>query len=197
MAKKESLFPILSRSPWWMSMLIAVGLFASVRLFLPDLTAFFAGLPFLLISGYAGVRQLRTPSEAGVASRIAVLQGLSWDDFSAVLEEAFRHDGYDVTAIKDGSADYELRKAGRLTIASCKRWKAAHTGVGPINALLDAALARDAHDCMVVTTGDFSANARALAAEKSIRLLTDTALARLVADSPRFKRLSVTANAAR
>lgn len=190
MAKKEALFPMLSRSPWWMSMLIAAALFGSVRLFLPDITAFFAALPFLLISGYAGVRQLRAPSESSVATRIATLRGLSWEDFSTVMEEAFRHDGCDVTAIKDGAADYELRKAGRVTLVSCKRWKVAHTGVGPVNALLDAAIARDAHDCMFVTTGDFSANAQALAAAKAVRLLSDAQLAALVAASPRFKQLS-------
>lgn len=197
MSKKQALFPILSRSPWWMSMLIAAALFGSVRLFLPDLTAFFSALPFILISGYAGVRQLRSPSDASVASRIALLRGMSWEDFSAVMADAFERDGYTVTAIADDSADYELRKAGRLTIASCKRWKVAHTGVGPLTALLKSTEARDAHDCIYLSAGDFSDKARTLATAKTVRLLTDAELARLVATSPRFKQLSSAAGAKR
>ena len=34
---KESLFSILSRSPWWLSVLIAAVMFAGVRLFLKGL----------------------------------------------------------------------------------------------------------------------------------------------------------------
>src|SRR5450759_3464043 len=35
---KRSLFAILSRSPWWLSVLIAAALFMVVRQFMPDLS---------------------------------------------------------------------------------------------------------------------------------------------------------------
>ena len=59
---KNSLFAILSRSPWWVSFLIAAGLFMAIRQFLPDYAAAFSTLPFLGIAAYAGWRQLRAPS---------------------------------------------------------------------------------------------------------------------------------------
>ena len=185
---KETLFSILSRSPWWMSVLIAAGLFAGTRLFLPDFAAFCAALPFLGIAGYAGWRQLRTPGPANVADMLARLRAMPWQDFSAVIGEAFRRDGYIVTETQGGPADFELRKNRRVAVVSCKRWKVAQTGVGPLRDLVAAMRAHDAQECIYVTAGDFSAQAREFAVEKSIRLLNDGALAQLVARVERGRR---------
>jgi restriction system protein len=178
---KETLFSILSRSPWWMSVLIAAGLFAVTRLFLPGFAAFFAALPFLGIAGYAGWRQLRTPGPTNVAEMLGRLRAMPWQDFSAVIAEAFRRDGYVVTETDAGPADFELRKNRRVAVVSCKRWKVAQTGVGPLRDLVAAMRAHEAQDCIYVTAGEFSAQAREFALEKSIRLLNGGALAQLVA----------------
>jgi restriction system protein len=178
---KESLFSILSRSPWWLSVLIAAAMFALVRLFLPDIAAFFAALPFLAISGYALWRQSRAPSVTNVAETLGKLRAMSWEDFSAVIEEAFRRDGYAVTEIPGSAADFELRRNGRVSIVCCKRWKVAQTGAGPLRELYAAKQAHDAQECIYVAAGDFTANARAYATEKAILLLHDAALATLVA----------------
>jgi len=189
---KESLFSILSRSPWWLSVLIAAVMFAGVRLILPDIVpdiaAFFAALPFLGIAGYALWRQLRAPSVANVAEILGRLRAMAWEDFSALIAEAFRRDGYTVTAIPGSAADLELRRNGRVAVVSCKRWKVAQTGAGPLRELYAARQARDAQECIYVATGDFTANARAYATEKAIRLLHDAALATLVARVERGKR---------
>jgi restriction system protein len=71
---KDSLFSILSRAPWWLSIAIAAALFAGIRLFLPDIAAFFAALPFLVIAGYTGWRQLRAPSVTAAADMLAKLR---------------------------------------------------------------------------------------------------------------------------
>jgi restriction system protein len=178
---KESLFSILSRSPWWLSVMIAAVLFALVRRFLSDIAALFAALPFVAIAGYALWRQLRVPSVTNVAEMLGRLRAMSWEDFSAVIGEAFRRDGYTVTEIPGSAADLELRKNGRVSIACCKRWKVANTGVGPLRALHEAMQARDADECIYVAAGDFTANARAFATEKAIRLLNGAALVKLVA----------------
>ncbi len=185
---KESLFSILSRSPWWLSVMIAAVMFALVRLFLPDIAGFFAALPFLAIAGYAGWRQLRVPSVTNVAEILDRLRAMSWEDFEGVIGEAFRRDGCAVTAIAGSAADLELRKNGRVSIVCCKRWKVAQTGAGPLRELYEAKRALDAHECIYVTAGDFTANARAYATEKSIRLLHDAALVTLVARVERGKR---------
>lgn len=178
---KETLFSILSRSPWWLSVLIAAAMFALVRLFLPDIAAFFAAVPFLALAGYAGWRQSRVPSATNVEETLGKLRAMSWENFSAVIGEAFRRDGYTVTDIPGSAADLELRRNGRVSIACCKRWKVAHTGVGPLRELHAAMQGRDADACVYVAAGDFTANARAFATEKAIRLLNGAELVTLVA----------------
>jgi restriction system protein len=185
---KDSLFSILSRAPWWLSIAIAAALFAGIRLFLPDIAAFFAALPFLVIAGYTGWRQLRAPSVTAAADMLAKLRTMSWEGFSVVISAAFRYDGYSVTKIADGAADFELRKNGRVSIVSCKRWKVAQTGIGPLRDLHAAKQAHDAQECIYVTAGDVTANASAFAADKAIRLLNGTALGDLVARFERSKR---------
>jgi len=185
---KESLFSILSRSPWWLSVMIAAAIFALVRMFLPDFAASFAALPFLVIAGYALWRQMRVPSVTNVAEMLGKLRAMSWEDFSAVIGEAFRRDGYTVTEIPGSAADFELRKNGRVSIVCCKRWKVAQTGAGPLRELYAAKQTQDAQECIYVAAGDFTANARAYATEKGVRLLQDAALATLVARVERGKK---------
>jgi restriction system protein len=113
---KDSLFSLLTRAPWWVSVVIAAALFAAIRLFLPEIAAFFAALPFLVIAGYAGWRQWRTPSATRVDDTLGKLRAMSWENFSALINEAFRRDGYGVSEIADGAADLELRKSGRVVV---------------------------------------------------------------------------------
>ena len=183
--RKDSLFSILSRAPWWMSLVIAAAMFAGIRLFLPDIAAFFAALPFLVIAGYAGWRQTRAPGADRIARAVATLRAMPSDNFSVVIGEAFRYDGYNVARRTDGAADFELRKNGRLTVVSCKRWKVAQTGVGPLRDLLAAKRQSEAQDCIYVAGGDVSDNARKFATENSIQLMNDATLGELVA---RFER---------
>ncbi len=184
---KDTLFSILSRSPWWVSILAGAVLAAIAYQFFPPVAPFVA-LPFLVIAAYAGWRQLRTPGAASAADMLGRLRAMPWENFSAMIHEAFRRDGYSVTEIAGGAADLELRKNGRVSVVSCKRWKAAQTGVGPLRELFDAMRAREAQECIYVAAGDFTANARAFATEKSIRLLHDAALAALVARVERGRR---------
>src|SRR3954471_23060190 len=62
----NSLFAILLRAPWWTSFLVAAGVVASLRLVVPTAYAIFFALPFMVIGGIAGWRQLRAPSAAAV-----------------------------------------------------------------------------------------------------------------------------------
>jgi restriction system protein len=185
---KQSLFAILSRSPWWLSVAVAAALFASVRLFFPDFIALSVALPFVAVGGYAGWRQLRAPSTTKIADMLGALRAMSWEDFSTLIEEAFRHDGYTVTKLKADAVDYELSRNNRVAVVCCKRWKVARTGIAPIRDLFEAGQARNAHDFIYMVTGEFTANAREFAAEKSIRLLSDVELVRLVTRVARGKK---------
>jgi len=177
---KESLFAILSRSPWWLSVIAAVALFAVMRLFLPDYIALSVALPFVAVGGYAAWRQLRAPSATKVADALTVLRAMSWEEFSTLIEEAFRQEDYTVTKLTGDVVDYELSRNERVAVVCCKRWKVARTGVAPVRDLFEAGQARNAHEYIYVVAGEFTANAREFAAEKFIRLLNDAELVRLV-----------------
>jgi restriction system protein len=168
------------RAPWWMSILAAVPLFGAVQLFLPPIAALFATFPFLGIAAFAAWRQLRVPGAASVAETLGTLREMTWENFSAVMAEALRRDGYAVEAT-GGGADFAARKDGRLALVGCKRWKVAQTGIGPLRELLDAKKSAGAQECIYVAAGGFTDNARDFARHNAIRLLSDAELAQLVA----------------
>lgn len=141
--------------------------------------AIFTALPFLVIGGYAGWGQLRAPSAEQIAAALASLRGLSWDAFSAELAAGFARQGYQVKPVAVAGAELELTRAGRVTLVGCKRWKVARAGVEPLRELDAARQSRDAHECVFVAAGDITANARAFAAEKRIRLIEGAELAAL------------------
>jgi restriction system protein len=182
---KNSLFAILLRSPWWMSVGIAVGIFLLARFWLPEAYAFFVALPFMVIGSYATWQQLRAPNAERVAATLAALRAMSWSDFSNALEDAFRRDGFVVKRLRDAAADFEMTKANRVSLVSCKRWKVARAGIEPLRELYAARQARDAHECIYVAAGEITDNAHAFAAEKNIRLVYDAELAKLL---PRIGR---------
>ena len=177
---KNSLFAVLLRSPWWISAAVAGGIFAAVRLVVPEIYAFFGTLPFVVIACYAGWQQLRAPSASRVEDRLAALRALSWHDFSGLIEDAFRRDGYSVSRCGGGAADLELTKTWRVSLVACKRWKVARTGIEPLRELHAAMRARDAQECIYVAAGEISDNARAFALANGIRLVHGAELAKLL-----------------
>jgi restriction system protein len=173
---RNSLFAVLLRSPWWISGLVAAGLFGLIKLFLAMEFAFFAALPFIVIALYVLWKQLRAPSSRRIAATLERVRAMSWDEFSAAIEEAFRRDGYSVKRITAG-ADFELEKSSRSTLLACKRWKARTTGIEPLRELEAARRKREAPECIYVATGEVTAQARAFAAERNIRVLEGAELA--------------------
>ena len=180
---KDSLFAILLRSPWWISIAVAAGIVAVVRLVLPGVPAayaVFAALPFIVIGAIAGWRQLRRPSRARVVDTLESVRAMSWGDFSGALEDAFRRDGYTVGRLAGPAADFEMTKGGRTSLVACKRWKVARTGVEPLRELDEARRARDAHECIYVATGEITDGALKFAREKGIRVVHGAELAKLL-----------------
>lgn len=183
MAAKESLFEVLKRSPWWLSLAIAIGIAASLQLFFPLVFALFAALPFAIIGVYAGWRQRGVPGEGRTAQILEQARALNWDEFSAVIAESYRAAGYAVTPHAGDAADFELRKGGRTTLLACRRWKTAQTGVGPLKELREAMRAQQVSGCAYAAAGEVSETARRYAGEQGIELLDGVVLAKLLAAS--------------
>jgi restriction system protein len=188
---QNSLFAILLRSSWWWSFGIAVVIVLIARLALP--APYFAygatgALPFVVIGCIAAWKQVRSPSAARVADTLSVIGTMSWNEFSAALESAFRRDGHTVTRLAGAAADFELVKAGRTALVSCKRWKVARTGIEPLRELHSFKQAREAQQCIYATAGELTDNARKFAAGNGIQVWQGAELAQLLRGIVRAKK---------
>lgn len=180
---KNSLFAILLRSPWWMSFALVAAIALAARALLPEPYGVFGvigGFPFLVIGTMAAWRQLRAPSPARVAEALKAAGGMSWRDFSAAVEQGFARQGYTVTRLNSPAADFKLDKAGRITLVSGKRWKAASHGLEPLRDLVATQTAQDAQGSIYISLGAVTDNARRYAQAQGVMLLSENALAQLV-----------------
>jgi restriction system protein len=85
---------------------------------------------------------------------------MAWRDFAQALTEAYTRQGYAVTPWEGAGADLQLVKAGRTTLVSCKRWKAAKVGVEVLRELV-AQAAPDDEIFKAVAAAEAAAAARA------------------------------------
>lgn len=180
---KNSLFAILLRSPWWISMaIVALFALASGALLPPPYVAYgvMGGLPFLVIGIMAAWRQMRAPSAASVAEALSRAGAMSWHDFSGAMSQGFARQGYVVTRLNGPAADFSLLKGGRTTLVSCKRWKAANQGVDALRDLVAARGSLEAHQASYISLSRLTDKARRFAQEQGIHLLTDNELAQLI-----------------
>ena len=157
MARRKGRSAPVSVLPWWLGVVLAVGSWFGIVLFLPEAVV---GLPvagrrlasvmeriawvpatvvaaLLLISAAGswrkGQRKRRLlDSRNGIAS----IRSLSWREFEELVAEAFRREGYRVVENSkvgaDGGVDVRLRKDGKLFLVQCKNWNRNKVGVGVV-----------------------------------------------------------------
>lgn len=180
---KNSLFAILLRSRWWISVVIGllIGL-AAMAVLPPDLRVVGAltGAPFLVIGGMAARSQWHLPSEARVAQTVQAVQTMSWPVFAALLEQGLQQEGYRVSRVDSAAYDLELHREGRRTRVSARRWKAARVGVEGLRELQAARRQGDEFEMTAaihIGLGELSDNARSYASEHQISVWGATELA--------------------
>jgi restriction system protein len=183
----NSLFAILLRSRWWVSFALAAAVALAARALLPqeyEPLAIFSAIPFLVIGAVAAWKQFQQPSEARVRQTLAAVGAMSWAQFADAVEAGFRRDGHAVTRLQGPAADFEVVRAGRTTLVSCRRWKAARTGIEPLRELHEAMRERGASSGLYVTLGEPSEGAGRFAAEHAIAFMQGPGLAALLRDAP-------------
>ncbi len=181
---KNSLFAILLRSPWWMSLLIVGVISLLSGALLPAAYVPFGvmgAFPFLVIAVMAGWRQMRAPDPTRVADALVLAGTLSWRDFSALLEQAYVRQGYTVTRLNGTAADFSLSKDGQIQLVSAKRWKAAVHGLESLSELVALRDAREAQQCTYISLNPLTYKALALAQAQGVHLTTDIEIAVLIA----------------
>jgi len=180
---ENSLFAVLLRSSWWISFAIAGAVTAVAIALLPEAYRIFgtvSGLPFVVIGCIAAWKQFQAPSMARIDNTLAAVRAMSWVEFSRAIETAYRRQGYGVSAVGGTAANFEITKEGRTALVNCKRWKVAHTGVEALHDLYALKEARNAHECIYVSAGEITDNARAFAIKHAIKLVGGPELARLL-----------------
>jgi restriction system protein len=188
---RQSLFATLLRSPWWVSFVLGGVMAAVARLALPqpyEFYALFSAVPFAGIGCIAAWKQLRAPSAARVGAALAAAESLPWPKFADTVEQACGATARWVTRLPGPAADFEVTRAGRLTLVACRRWKAARVGVEPLRELRAAMDRGGASAGLHVALGEPTDAARAYAAAHGIELLQGPALAALLARAPRPKK---------
>ena len=169
---KNSLFAVLLRKPWWISAGIAVAMALLALALLPEayrIGGALSGFPFVIIAVMAARAQWQRPSAARIEETQKALAAMSWTEFSSLLEQCFRRDGYTVQAGNGAPVDLTLERQGRRTLVSARRWKSARTGLEPLRALQAAREASDVWpDALCVSLGELTETARPFAAEQRI-----------------------------
>ena len=183
----NSLFAILLRSPWWISVAIAVVLGLVGAALLAEgfrIVGALSGLPFAIIGAIAARRQWQLPSAARVAQTQQALATMAWPAFAALLEQAFRRDGYTVQRGQASAVDFELERQGRRMLVSARRWKSARTGQEALRALQAARDAGDAPDALYIGLGELSDNAHPFASQHRIAIWRAPELAQALRGLP-------------
>jgi restriction system protein len=178
---ENSLFAVLLRSPWWVSAAVAGGLFMLIRIWFAWIYAAFAALPFTVIACYVAWQQLRRPSPEKILKKLEGIRAMSAEEFARAIEAGFRRGGYGVARLDKGPVDMELSRGGRVSLVVFRRWKAAHSGIGPLEELDALRRKQKADECIFITAGELSVPARQFAGEKGVKLVEGQGLVQLLA----------------
>ena len=170
---ENSLFAILMRNPWWISLLIVICFCLLCLALLPKNLVIFGMMgtfPFFITGIIAFKRQWGKPSPAKLQADLDRLSALSWRDFSAELEAKLVKQGFEVTRLNTGAADFKLEKGGNVTLVSAKRYKAATHGLEVLQALVTQQEAQGADKAMYVCLSPVTTQAAKFAKEKGLVL---------------------------
>lgn len=181
---ENSLFAVLLRSPWWISMLVTAVFVALTQALLPQEyrnMGSLGALPFFVIGCIAFWRQLRAPSASERQALLDRIASMGWPEFEQALRAGFGRQGWQVAAARAG-ADLQLERIGESPrLVSARRWKAARHGEEALQALDKALRQReDGARGVYVALGELTPQAARLAKDRGIEVLQADALVRLL-----------------
>lgn len=146
-------------------------------------------LPLICLCGAAlsaigRAKRRRLLADVAQNPTTGALDEMTWSEFELLVGEAFRRKGYAVTETggggADGGVDLVLSKGGERHFVQCKQWKAFKVGVTTVRELYGVMAARGAAGGYVVTSGQFTADAKEFAAGRNISLIDGPALRALI-----------------
>ena len=181
----NSLFAVLLRKPWWLSLTIGCVLGLVAAALLPSeyrVVGALSGFPFLVIAMLAAKRQWGLPNAARVQLTQASVSAIGWPAFAALLTQAFERDGYTVKPGKAEAVDFLLERQGELMAVSARRWKSARGGIETLRALQNGRDSAEASHALCICLGELTDSARSFAAAQGITVWQATELALALRD---------------
>ena len=179
---QNSLFAILLRSHWWVSLAVALAIVLFARIVVPKAYAsyvFSFAIPFLVISIMAAWKRRHVPSEKRVGEVREQVSALPWPEFMGMLEDAYRRQGA-VVVRQDGGADFQVTLGGSQNVVAARRWKAATHGLPALRELVEVRDRSEAQEAVYIALNPLSDNGLLYAREHGITVLDAAGLAQLL-----------------
>ena len=180
----RSLFAVLLRSPWWISMVLAAALAMAASALLPEAYKSVGALscfPFVVVGVIAAWRQRANLSPEQAQALQSELAAMNWRAFSQLLQQAYALQGYEVSAVPNSVMDLKLTRQGQTTVVCAKRWKAAAWGQESLQALVDERATLDATHLVCVSLQDIPPGLKKFAQQHGVTWLSGQSLWALVA----------------
>ncbi|KKD60676.1 hypothetical protein RN22_09700 [Grimontia sp. AD028] len=190
--QNEHLLTQLTDAPWWVSVVLSGVMYTTLTYLVPyilsggsivsealaDASRTLA-VPFALISllpaPFSLLKRHIARKRLAKTATFEHLHKMHWLDFEGLVGEYYRQKGFTVSQslnhVPDGGVDIALRKDGELHLVQCKHWKARKVGVKVLRELYGVMLDRQADRMIVVTSGNFTADAINFANAKQFELI--------------------------
>ncbi|AGI26017.1 restriction endonuclease [Pseudomonas sp. ATCC 13867] len=149
-------------------------------------------LPAVFVIGAIGAvlaRAERKRLRANVANAREsgqTIDGISWREFEQLVGETFRRKGFTVIEKggngPDGGVDLVLHLGTDKYLVQCKQWKAINVGVTVIREFFGVMAAEGAAGGFVVSSGRYTAEAKAFAEGRNIQLVDGALLKRWISN---------------
>lgn len=142
-------------------------------------------LPFIFLLGALVSfikRRKAVQLHDAAANRADGVSRMTWREFEALVGEYFRRQGYAVTGNSkdgpDGGVDVLLQKGSDRYLVQCKHWRALRVGVQPVRELYGVMAAGRVAGGFVVTSGEFTDEARRFSEGRELKLIDGKMLQR-------------------
>lgn len=198
----NSCFELFQHTPFWLGPLMALGSFACFYWLLPRIfvkpEAIGASLYVLMFRllacavagavavGWIGaeIRKLRSRKLYDNAASTGHVRDISWQDFEHLVGEHFRRQGYMAEVVGspagDGGIDVLLHGKGEQVLVQCKHWRAYKVSVREVRELHSVVVSGRANRGILITSGQFTGEARDYAQKTGIELIDGGALQQLL-----------------
>lgn len=201
MRKDLSIFDFLAQIPWWVSVSLSAFFYVLLKFVVPyfeaqsilvsevhvSLGPVFApvvALIFLTPATFSLLQSNRKKKLYDLKKEIQLIQNLPWQQFKALVAEAYKQTGYmimgDSSFSADPNVDLVIRKSANLYLVQCRYWQNRKLGKREVKNLCSLTHAKQASGAFLLTTGIFTNDARHYAAGRPINLVDGIDLVELL-----------------